>query len=380
VNVTGSSLPLLRQCQWWAHENVIAPPPSPPSESMLLGTEVHSAIENYLCGRPVLASEDAKPLFAEWLDWWKQSHLSALGDWRAEQAFAYVVAADTARLLDSRNRRYDTKPGEIAGTVDALYVDAQARYGIVVDWKTGHDFGRFVADAEDNWQLKLYALCAARAFNLDSIRVMVVRISDDGVSVSEHLLDSLELDAVAATVASLVAKIHSAQPKPGGHCRRCRAVSVCPTTAQATTALVAPSPVEIAITNPEQATAALIRLRQVQAACDQIESMLKTYATEQGGIRLPDGKTWKRVPVERESINLSGPEGAIAMAAISAAGAEDAVEHKAATSKAAIERAIKAQGLKGKELRGKIESLLSEMRAAGAVRSTTVEAWRELED
>jgi len=379
VNVTGSSLPLLRHCQWWANDSVIAPPPTPPSDSMLLGTEVHSAIENYLSGRPPLASEDAKPLFETWLSWWSGSPLSRLA-WRAEQAFAYVVAADTARTLDSRNRRYEVAAGEIAGTVDALWVDQQARTGIVVDWKTGQDFGRFVAEAADNWQLKLYALCAARAFNLQSVKVMVVRIHEHDVSTSEHVLDALELDAVAATVASLIARAPTAQPNPGAHCKRCRAVSACPATAAATTAMVAPAPVDISISTPEQATAALVRLRQVVAACEQMESLLKIWASENGGVRLPDGKVWRKVPVERESINLSGSEGAIAIAAINAAGAGDAVETKAATSKAAIERAVKATGAKGKDLRARVDSILSELRAAGAIRSTTVEAWRETED
>ena len=46
-------------------------------------------------------------------------------------------------------------------------------------------------------------------------------------------------------------------------------------------------------------------------------------------------------------------------------------------SKAAIERELKADGLAGKELRARIEALYAELRAAGAVRSTTVDSWRE---
>ena len=63
--------------------------------------------------------------------------------------------------------------------------------------------------------------------------------------------------------------------------------------------------------------------------------------------------------------------------AIHLAGAHKAVELKYSVSKAAIERELKAAGLAGKELRAKIEALYAELRAAGAVRLTTVDSWRE---
>ena len=138
-------------------------------------------------------------------------------------------------------------------------------------------------------------------------------------------------------------------------------------------------PVTLEIQSPEQASAALVRLRQVQAACEQMEALLKLYADTHEGITLPNGKRWVKVPQERESINLSGPEMAAGISALSAAGVDDAVETKATTTKAAIERSFKAKGLKGKELRTATETLLSELRAAGVVRSVTVEAWREVE-
>jgi len=60
------------------------------------------------------------------------------------------------------------------------------------------------------------------------------------------------------------------------------------------------------------------------------------------------------------------------------AGAETAIEAKATTSKAAIERVFKTQGLKGKELGAKVEALMDELRRIGAIRSTTVDAYREV--
>lgn len=376
---TGSSLPLLRKCQWWARDEVVAPPPAPPTDAMLVGTAVHAAIEATLVGKPIATLEDdALDLFSEWQRWWPSSSLAS-HKWEAEVAYAYDVARDSARRIGvSMNRAYEVGGGEIAGTIDALVIEDE--YAHVVDWKTGSAFGAGPADAQNNWQLRLYALMVARAHGLDTIHTHIVRITDRGVSQTSATLDTLELDAVAAEVAQLVRSIPSSEPRPGGHCTRCRAVAVCPTTDSAIAVVAPAEPRELTISSPEQASALLVRLRQVQAACEQMEAALKLYAANRNeeGIPLPSGKRWVRQSVDRESINLNGAEGAFGIAAISMAGAEAAIETKLNVSKAAIERIFKANGLKGKELRDKIEGLMSELRAAGVTRSTTVDAYREV--
>lgn len=377
MNITGSGVPLLINCQWWAKPSVIAPPPKPPTESMLVGTEVHKAIEDTLNSSAVrLTSADGLELFGNWSAWWPTSPLSA-ETWKPEAAYAYDPIKDRARAIETKNRQYVVEPGEIAGTIDAVALNDE--YAIIVDWKTGNDFGHFVADAEDNWQLKLYALAVSRAHRVDSVQVWIVRITPQGVTTTAHTLDSLELDAVAQQIRSLVQAAPTAQPAPGVHCRRCKVVAVCPATLDATNTLAPREPVEIAITNPEQATAALVRLRQVQAACEQVEMMLKTWADANGGIQLPNGKKWVRTEQQRESINLSGAEGNLAMHVLDTEGLAEAIETKHTTTKAAIERVLKARGQKGKELRASLDRIMGEMRSAGAVRSATVDAWREVE-
>ena len=59
--------------------------------------------------------------------------------------------------------------------------------------------------------------------------------------------------------------------------------------------------------------------------------------------------------------------------------ADKALEPKINVSKAGIERELKAQGLKGKELKQKLDSVMSELRAAGATRTTTIDSYREVE-
>ena len=383
MNVTGSSLPLLRRCSWWARPEVIAPPQSPPTEAMLLGSAVHAAIENSIRNdKSFEVSDEVRDYLTTWANWWANNPLGK-GAWHPEVAYAYNPKTDTARMLDVKQRAYKVEPGEIAGTVDAVMLDVG--HATIVDWKTGDDFQRMTADAKDNWQLKLYALAVSRAHRVNTVRVAIVRISDE-VRVTDYTLDELELDAVAAEVAEMIGKVPGSQPTPGHHCVRCKAVSICPTTERATEALVAtveklpevtgPS-VELVI-NRDNATALLARLRQVQAACETIENALKVYATNNDGITLASGKRWKKVPQDRESITLDGPEMASGLAAIDAAGASDAVTVKTTITKAAIEKALKAKGYKGKELAMQIESVMSDLRAAGCVRSVTVDAWREV--
>ncbi len=379
MKITGSTLPVLRKCQWWAREDVVAPPALPPSDAMLIGTEVHAAIENTLTRRDVkLSTDDGMDLFREWMQWWSTSPL-AFNQWKAEVAYAYDVQRDAARLIgENVGRGYEVSASEIPGTIDALALDDEHAH--VVDWKTTSGFGPGPADAEDNWQLRLYALMVARAHRVDSVTIHVVRITTNGVTSTSHTLDSLELDAVAHEVQRLVKAVPTALPQAGSHCHRCRAVAVCPTTNAATTAIAPPAPIKLEI-NDDNAGNLLMKLRQVQAACEQLEGALKLYAANKNeeGIRLPTGKRWVRTSVDRESINLNGDANAMGIAIISMAGAEKALEPKISVSKAGIERELKAQGVKGKELRDKVEGLMSELRAAGATRTTTVDSYREVE-
>ena len=156
MRITGSSLPLLRNCQWWARPEVEAPA-FQPTAAMELGTKVHAIIEGVLSGSldaAILsdATEDAFAMYDAWTAWWESRPLGD-GNWRPEQAYAYDPRTDKARTLDAKNRSYSVEQGEIAGTIDAVLVDGKR--AVVVDWKTGQDFANLTADASENWQLRL---------------------------------------------------------------------------------------------------------------------------------------------------------------------------------------------------------------------------------
>lgn len=387
MRVTGSSLPLLSRCQWWARPDVDAPA-RPASSEMRLGSAVHAAIESILRDEaadlePELdeLSDDAAPFVSSWREWWQAAPLGA-GAWRAEVAFAYDPATDTARELgEVRGRAYPaTSPSEIAGTVDAILVEPEAGRATVVDWKTGTDFERMTADAADNLQLRGYALAVSRTYGVETVRVAIVRIEEDEVSSTVHEYDALDLAAAADELRRQLAAIPTAHPRPGAWCKRCRAVAVCPETVAAVDELVPatppPAPVPLVVTR-ENAGPLLARLRAVEAACEAVETALRAFADANGGIETTDGRRWRKGTTERSSIRLDGPEAAAALEILDRAGVDEAVEKKITTSRAAIARVIKARGAKGKAADAAVDAIVEELRAAGAVRTTTVESYRE---
>jgi len=378
---TMSMLPLLAQCQY-AGRSDLNPPASRPSDAMMLGTEVHSAIERELTGEGDTfdVSDEARPYVDEWLSWWETEGRAELGadGWLAEQAFAYDPHADAGRYFGRiEHRRYpQTTASEVAGTVDAVRVDHEKSRAVVVDWKTGDDFQRMTADAQDNTQLKGYALAVSRAFAVSTVTVAVVRITPAGVRMTRSTLDVFDLASSANDLRRLIDAIPTAQPQTGMHCKRCRAVSACPATVASTEALAPPEPVQLVVTS-DNAAPLLVRLRAVQAACEQVDEALRAFADANGGIDLGDSRKWGKVTTERSSIRLDGPEAAVAMAALADAGLTAAVETVTKTSQEAIKRAVAAQGHKGKEATAKVKAAMDELRAAGALRTTTVESFKE---
>lgn len=387
MRITGSVLPILQSCQYWARPEVQAPP-MPANESMQLGTEVHAAIDAWLLGdapQPGELSDDAAPLFAAWLDWWQGSDLAKLGRWRSEQGYKYNPKTFTAVPLGRIvGREYgEVEADEIAGSIDAMYVDEDAAVAHIVDWKTGMNLSGMTEDAKDNKQLRGYALSVAHAHALETVHVYVARISEDGVKLSQHTLDSFDIADAAEQLRSLVNAIPSSKPSPGMHCRRCRAVAVCPSTIKSAeeiapmeTAIDAPAPVPLTITK-DNAPSLYARLLAVRAACDAVDAALKMYVDANGGISLDNGKIYKKTETNRSSIKLDGPEGAAAVETLRTHGVGSAVEVVPRTSQAAIKRVIQAAGLKGKEANAKLEQIMSDLNVDGAIRSTTVTSYRE---
>jgi hypothetical protein len=365
---------LFQKCQWWARPDVIVKDRPVSSTEANLGKAVHAAIESHIIGEQKAETFGADVDVVNRMLWaWQDSQWSSM-KWEAEVAFGYDPATGSARALGRGREAYsNATPSEITGTVDAiLKEDGQVT---IADWKTGRQFG--LQSAEENAQLRFYALCAARAFGADSVRILVVRVNEAGTQHTEAVLDTFDLAAFESEFLGRLKTIPQARPQQGNHCTYCPAVTVCPATAIAEETLVPTEPRPIGIQSPQHAAWLLHRLRAIEARCEEMKEVLKQYVDTVGPIPIDDGKVWAKGEQVRESIALDTPEMASALKILEDHQVIGAVETKRSVSKADIERMLRDQGKKGKELKAAIESLYGDLRATGVIRSKTVTVYAD---
>lgn len=228
----------------------------------------------------------------------------------AEVAFAYDQRKDTARELGrGLNRDYSGASGmEICGSADVVGVtDSEV---VVLDFKFG---GWNVPPAAENWQLRFYALCAARAYGKARAVVGIIKLREDGSHWFDRAeLDELDLDATAAEIRGLVdrsldenehiAKGGTPRTVRGAHCKYCPALPHCP----AQTSLVrevgfASIDPGAPVITPENAPALLEKLEAVDRLRDMMWAALEAYATATP-VQLPGGEVYGPCEVERETI------------------------------------------------------------------------------
>lgn len=374
MRASASSLWLLEHCRWWARDEVPAGPRTSTSEQSL-GTACHAAIDLTLRGvRPVLDETTAAlwdcdvtdlcDAYDAWHDWWSERNVDGV-EWMSEYAVAWDPATDTAReLVVDGHRRYDTRPGEIPGTMDAVSRSAD---GVVVyDWKVGDDWQGYTPPADENRQLALYALAIARMWGLDEVTVAVVKLTSRGVIVDRHTLDIIALDALAAHFAAQLASVPTSEPATGEHCGRCPAAVHCPAAQAATQALIERTAVApLVVDSPETAGALRERLAAVKAACEQADAALRAWGEGGGEIVMGDGKRLRLVAQTRKEIVLDGQAGAEAEAILAEHGVAHAIKTTTSVSWSGIERALKEAGVKVAPTKREIDARLA---AAGAIR------------
>ena len=131
----------------------------------------------------------------------------------------------TEVLVEQRVRLSD----DIYGTADALLVCGSTLHVVDLKW------GRGVAvNADDNAQLKIYALAALEThedFDVDRVVVHIVqpRVAGSGISSFEVSVDDLDQWYLGEVHAAVIdAKKPDAPRHAGAHCRFCPAAGVCP--------------------------------------------------------------------------------------------------------------------------------------------------------
>ena len=277
---------------------------------MLAGTEAHAelfqAIEH---GKE--ASFDTTGIFA-WL--------AADGGSKpeGELALAYDSQTDTARVLGKNIDRAYEKHGadqsrEFCMALDAISVrvgssEGLARTGRVLDLKTGRSDG-------DVWQLKLNALAAARAFDLDSVRACFWYSATGQIQEWEWGAMDLagfaqELEDVRRNLVAAYGHTPAPPAVTGEHCGWCRAFANCHAQVGLARSLVAEStaegvsvePAAFAALTPAEAGVAWDRLVSAEALLKHIRAGLEGYAQQQP-LQLADGRVVRPIEARRESIN-----------------------------------------------------------------------------
>lgn len=238
----------------------------------------------------------ADPADIDWLTWIQIDKLPAFDPaaYAPEVALAYNPRTRTARELGRNISREQARAlardEEIVGIIDVL--GATEDRAIVHDYKTGHGY---VEPAEENWQLRAYALFAARWLGRTGAVYSVIRAKDNGetpwtdaAALDEYDLMVFEDELIALLrrrdgVRTLTREGRWNELPPlveGRHCRYCPAFAFCPAKTAGVKALAgeADKPGEL---TPDSAALAWKRLRLAQKALERYESILRDYARQQ---------------------------------------------------------------------------------------------------
>ena len=379
--ISGSKLPLVSLCRGAFSPEVVWPP-SPAGRPAIYGTAFHACCELWYASGEVdlegiakkygLDTEEATRLERAF-DGWTTSRVASLSDATPEWGAGYDTATGTVVLLPRGEGRaaYDGLPDTvICATLDLVRVDADSKTGEVHDWKTGRSK---LPKAKDNYQLLFGALLLARAYDLDTVRVYLHTVDEEGeLRTSEGEIDAIELDGVEANITRWQREATEGAPlNPGEHCTGlyCPIRATCSKTTEATDEL-APVPLTEGVVYPltgavesaEQAMWILHRVKAVEAACELATKAVRAYADQAGGIPADGGKLWGRhVDTWTEPDLSTLDEGKLAT--VERLGLHTVVEHKLSSGK--VKAALKERGLKGKALEGAYEQVVADLTEAG---------------
>lgn len=231
----------------------------------------------------------------------------------AEVSFALDIQRGTAREAGRNLKREEARAlaraGEMIGTADL--VGLTATDVVVHDWKSGRGH---VDRAQVNWQVKTYALMAARCYGLTAARASIVRVLDDGgVWYDTVEMDALDLDAHEAELRALmelaaqvkdVAPEHRPPLHEGSHCRHCPALPFCPAKMTLLTTAFAPGEPLAAVAEgltAERAASAWAKIETAEKLLERLKAIVKDFA-RQAPFPTSDGYVVGEVTKHREAI------------------------------------------------------------------------------
>jgi hypothetical protein len=361
-------MPRLRRCQYFARPDADwSAEADEVSYEARLGLAFHEVAPYVLAGSEGLTDDAFDDIAAKWnvdrdeLAEYRDSLLKACGDgleaelfagkkWRAEVAYAYNVKTSAARRLQVEGHRQypELEDDEIALTVDAAS-DTLKDYVVILDWKTGSF--RYLEPPRHNLQMGLSALAAARAADVDTVVVYIVRVTPEDVKVEKVVFRELDFDAIADEIRALVKYIPGSEPCPGEWCSFCPARGACPAAVSAMTEIIPTAedlPDTFRLIGPIQSLAeAQYRLALwplVKDAKERYHADLKAFADKHNGIVTADGtRLWRRFKKACADFELNDAAVAYLRETLGEFADDVALEERYpfATSKGAIVKAAK---------------------------------------
>ena len=322
------------------------------------GRAIHQFLENV---RNVGREKALAALPEEYLPLCEAIDVTALpvdaASYAAEVTLAWCWRTNTGRELGrglGRDYRAATET-EFVGTADivGLLPDAVEIKDYKPRWSPN------VTPAARNYQLKLLALAACRAYGKSEAHVELIHVGPDGAWRDSAKFDAFELDVFSGELAGLAMYVEQARALPelavateGKWCRFCPSFVHCP--AKKSLALtLATAPQDAIRLTPETAGAAWARLKAARQVLDTVEEALEQYARETP-FETPDGTTVSAGERRTETI-----DGIAAAPVLERLGLGAAIEAK--VTKTAVTK------LAGK---ARAPEVLEALRRAGAVKVT----------
>jgi len=403
MRLSGSKIQLAMLCGYAFSADAVMHEQAPAGQAAALGTAEHELIEQEASGRDEeettqdafaelvardlqievaivkhglssAAAEDLCAMHAAWAEWWPE--WSQGRAFEREVPFAWDVARWSARRIPSAGHRDYSQVAacEIPLTIDALYVDAASRTGVVVDWKTGR---LPQPRATHHAQLLTGALCVAAVHGLQSVTVVVGRVRPGKTWTDEATVYAFELDEWAAAVQSMHEGLTNAEPTPGRHCTElhCHALSAC----EGPRALARLAP-ELAKTLPvivesePQAAAVFASRKAVQAYLDALDRAAEAWGAAHGRRVCLATRAWAPVTNTRRSIDLARAEAEVRK--MFPDRADSMIRVKRSLSVAEVQKAAAAGAPRGKKGDAS-EAAIARIEASGGLKLTTFEKWQE---
>lgn len=373
MNPTASKLELLERCP---AAGALSSVWTTSTDDQLAGTARHRFIQRAReIGRDEALAE--VPDDAPWRAQCEALVLDGVPAGDHEIAFAYDVTTDTARCLGSWiDRAYKVSDSEVSGTADLVCPPTEERpRWLVIDFKGDEE----VTSAAHNIQLGFYALCVARAHQVDDVDVAIVYLGHNGdLRWDRTSLGPFDLEGMAARIRDVHAAVHAARARvaergpldysTGLHCRRCASLTFCPAQTTLLRAFLddPPSPESLAPLSDEDAGRAWVRFKVTGEQHELVRAAI-SHRAMRAGLPLPDGDRLMPVQVPQRTVVLQKAE-----TLLRARFGNDQV-NAALNRTLTIEklRALARQLAPGKGQRKAFEDLLEQLRAAGGLRESS---------